>query len=175
MVGTSILHGGPAFPFLPRVIYDYIAREKMAVESNAGDVANPSTLHITRMVSVCVCVCQCYRFQAFCSNSLRHLILNSIWHVYTFSSYLIIQLDTATTDDQLQEVLAEPNVNEAVMSCGISKPISRLTIQNKEEVLKLLCLCDVLFDCKSAIDQFMNGLDEVNFVFKLGPNLNINM
>jgi len=53
MVGMSILHGGPGFPFLPRVIYDYIARDKMAVDSNAGDVANPSTRHIINLACLC--------------------------------------------------------------------------------------------------------------------------
>ena len=51
MIATSIIHGGLAFPFFPRVIYDYIALGKTAVDSNAGDVANPSTLHIIKMVS----------------------------------------------------------------------------------------------------------------------------
>ena len=52
MIATSIIHGGPVFPFFPRVIYDYIALGKTAVVSNAGDVANPSTLHIIKMVSL---------------------------------------------------------------------------------------------------------------------------
>lgn len=76
-----------------------------------------------------------------------------------------MQIDAATSNDELQETLTEPSVNEAVTACGISKPIIRLTVQDKEEVLKLLCLRDVLFDCKSAIDQFMEGLDEVRTFF----------
>ena len=31
MIATSIIHGGPAFPFFPRVIYDYIALGKTTV------------------------------------------------------------------------------------------------------------------------------------------------
>ena len=52
MVGTSILHGGPAFPFFPRSIYEYIARDQMAVDCDVADVANPSTLHIINMVHI---------------------------------------------------------------------------------------------------------------------------
>lgn len=64
--------------------------------------------------------------------------------------------------NQLREVFTDESVQEAVMTCGISKPINRLTTEDKPEFLKLLCLCDVLFDAKSAIDQFMEGLDQVD-------------
>ena len=47
------------------------------------------------------------------------------------------------------------------MECGTSKPVCQLTVSDKEEIVQLLCLRDVLFSCKSAIDQFMEGLDEV--------------
>ena len=47
------------------------------------------------------------------------------------------------------------------MTCGISKPVSQLTNEDKPELLKLLCLRVVLFDAKSAIDQFIEGLDQV--------------
>ena len=50
MIATSILHGGPAFPFLPRAIYDYIAHGQTAADCAVADVANPSTLHIINMV-----------------------------------------------------------------------------------------------------------------------------
>lgn len=53
MLATSILHGGP---FFPKVIYDYIAREQMAVTSTLADVANPETLQILNMVQNCMCI-----------------------------------------------------------------------------------------------------------------------
>lgn len=56
LLATSILHGGPAFPFFPKVIYDYIAREQMAVTSTLADVANPETLQILNMVQNCMCI-----------------------------------------------------------------------------------------------------------------------
>ena len=56
MLATSILHGGPAFPFFPKVVYDYIAREQMAITSTPADVANPETLHILSMVHRFACV-----------------------------------------------------------------------------------------------------------------------
>ena len=48
-----------------------------------------------------------------------------------------------------------------MISCGVTKAITQLNIHDKEEIVKLLCVRDVFFDCKSAIDQFVEGLDEV--------------
>ena len=51
MVSTSILHGGLAFPFFPKVIYDYMARDHIPVDCSVSDVANASTLKIIYLVS----------------------------------------------------------------------------------------------------------------------------
>lgn len=50
MIGTSILHGGQAFPFLPRAIYNYVSHGEMATDCTVSDVANSSTLHIAKKV-----------------------------------------------------------------------------------------------------------------------------
>ena len=68
------------------------------------------------------------------------------------------QIEMATTDDNLQCVLA---VCDAVVACGIIKSIASMTTDDKEEIVKLLCIRDVLFGPKSAIDQFVEGLDKV--------------
>ena len=52
-------------------------------------------------------------------------------------------------------------MRDTVIGCGISKPIAQLTTAYKDEIKKLICLRDVFFDSKSAIDQFKEGLDEV--------------
>ena len=56
MIGTSILHGGPAFPFLPKAIYGYIAHGWCAADCTVADVANPSTLQIINKVHVHACI-----------------------------------------------------------------------------------------------------------------------
>lgn len=50
MIGTSILHGGQAFPFLPRAIYNYISHGVMATNCTVSNVANSSTLRIVKKV-----------------------------------------------------------------------------------------------------------------------------
>ena len=82
----------------------------------------------------------------------------------------LVQIEKVRTNQQLQKVFAEESVQEAVMSCGLTKPINRLTKEDKAEILKLLCLRDVFFDAKSAIDQFIEGLDEVNVQAQLKHN-----
>ena len=44
---------------------------------------------------------------------------------------------------------------------GVTKAITQLNIHDKEEIVILICVRDVFFDCKFAIDQFVEGLYEV--------------
>jgi len=46
-----------------------------------------------------------------------------------------------------------------VIGCGINKVISHVTMGDKEEIIKLLCIHDVIVGCKSVIDQFIDGLN----------------
>lgn len=41
MIATSILHGGTAFPFFPRVLFDYIASGRMSMACTVNDIVNP--------------------------------------------------------------------------------------------------------------------------------------
>lgn len=74
---------------------------------------------------------------------------------------MLSQIESAKTDSKFQEVLSEQSVRDAVIGCGISKPITQLATAHKDEIKKLVCLRDVYFNSKSAIDQFKEGLDEV--------------
>ena len=71
------------------------------------------------------------------------------------------QISLVETNDELQKVFSEEIVREALIGCGITEPLAQLTLANREEVCTLLCLRDVIIGCKSAIDQFMDGLEEV--------------
>ena len=51
MVATAILHAGVAFPFLPKCVYNYIAKEQNPTVVSIADVANSSTLHVLNSVS----------------------------------------------------------------------------------------------------------------------------
>lgn len=72
-----------------------------------------------------------------------------------------MQISEAMTDAEIKNVFSDQSVRDALMMCGIKKCISNLTFNDKEEVMKLLCMQDVFFGSKSAIDQFLEGLDEV--------------
>ena len=96
MVGTSILHGGPAFPFFPRSIYEYMARDQMAVDCDVADVANPSTLHIINMVHIyyiwtTVCVCAILRFSPMLIYSMTFLNPQSILILNTGYAVILAQ------------------------------------------------------------------------------------
>lgn len=50
MIATSILHGGPGFPFFPRVLYDYLSQRRAVCRVTVGDVANPEILQVITKV-----------------------------------------------------------------------------------------------------------------------------
>ena len=50
MIATALLHGGPAFPFFHKCLYDYIARNYMVTDATSADVANPETLEVIKKV-----------------------------------------------------------------------------------------------------------------------------
>ena len=50
MIATSILHGGPAFPFFPKVIFDYMTCGKVSMACAVSDVANPDVEAIIKEV-----------------------------------------------------------------------------------------------------------------------------
>ena len=89
---------------------------------------------------------------------------DQVQKVSGISNFIITQIESATTDVKFREVLSKQAVCDAVIGCGISKPLAQLTTVYKDEIKKLICLRDVFFDSKSAIDQFKAGLDEVRSV-----------
>ena len=52
MIATSILHGGPAFPFFPKVIFDYMTSGKVSMACTVSDVANPDVEAIIKEVLI---------------------------------------------------------------------------------------------------------------------------
>ena len=67
---------------------------------------------------------------------------------------------TAATVDELQTVLCQ-HVLDAVMACGYTKFVGATQLSDKKEIVKLLCVREVVLGSKSAIDQFVQGLDQV--------------
>ena len=54
-----------------------------------------------------------------------------------------------------------------VLACGYTKPIARIVAEDRGEIVKLICLQQLLFMPKPAIDQFVEGLEEVSIAFIL--------
>ena len=72
-----------------------------------------------------------------------------------------MQIQAAATVDELQTVLCSQHVLDAVMACGYTKFVGATQLSDKEEIVKLLCVREVVLGSKSAIDQFVQGLDQV--------------
>ena len=64
----------------------------------------------------------------------------------------------------MHAALQEDIVTGAAHSLGITD----ITSSNKDRLVKLLSLREVIFNVKSSIDQFVEGLDEVHtFIFSV--------
>ena len=81
---------------------------------------------------------------------------------------MTLQIQGTTTEEELQTVLNTPHILDAVMACGYTKFIASTTLSDKEEIVKLLCMREVILGSKSAIDQFVEGLDKVGWKCYLG-------
>lgn len=55
MIATSIVNGGPGFPFLPKCIYDYIVRRRIDVDATIDDLTDFATGEVASKVYSCTC------------------------------------------------------------------------------------------------------------------------
>ena len=73
----------------------------------------------------------------------------------------LLQIQGATTEEEFQIILNTPHILNAVISCGYTKFSGSTMLSDKEEIVKLVCMREVVLGYKSAIDQFVEGLDKV--------------
>ena len=71
----------------------------------------------------------------------------------------LLQIQGATTEEEFQIIMNTPHILNAVMSCGYTKFIGSTMLSDREEIVKLLCVREVVLRPKSAIDEFVEGLD----------------
>ena len=55
MVATSIMNGGPGFPFLPKCLYEYIVQHKLDVNATRDDVASVEIFEVISKVCLLLC------------------------------------------------------------------------------------------------------------------------
>ena len=68
------------------------------------------------------------------------------------------QIEGSANTDELQAALRDESVLNKVVGCGLTKPIHTITSDAKKELANLQ---HVLLRPKSAIEQFLEGLNEV--------------
>ena len=92
-------------------------------------------IHVMLMVYFCI-------FQYTCRARVYHSF-------YT-------QMNEATTSESVQ-TLAKEHI-DIILECGYTKSITALTVDDKEDILKALCLHNIIFKCKAELDQMKEGL-----------------
>ena len=66
------------------------------------------------------------------------------------------QITKATTDNVVQSVASE--YSEMILESGFTKASSAITLADKEDMIKALCLPHIIFKCKGELDQLKEGL-----------------
>ena len=68
----------------------------------------------------------------------------------------------AVDDADIQLVLQDSCLADAIVQTGFSSPISSITIANRDSVIAALIDYNCLIKTKAMMDQFISGLDTSN-------------
>lgn len=103
MLATSILHGGPAFPFFPKVII-LLETKWQLLPHLLIDVAYPETLQILSMVHrfamyLSVCKSMCITLACICHADVRYIIGDRL-SIRLYPNSLIIPLTSTYACDK---------------------------------------------------------------------------
>lgn len=66
------------------------------------------------------------------------------------------QITQATTEGSVQSLAKE--YSEMVLESGFTKAASAITLADRENLIKSLCLHHTIFKCKAELDQLKEGL-----------------
>ena len=76
----------------------------------------------------------------------------------------------AEHDTQLQATLAIDEIKDFLLQTGFNKPITGLTLSNKEEIAHAMLDYHLIAKLKCAMDQFMEGLNEYQLLDNIRQN-----
>ena len=166
MVAHSILQGGPGLPCLhPAVFHTMVSGEaQLAVTTltenelpTAKDIPlNASTCDLLEMIDQ-VCTIVVTFSQAYCIITI---------------TFFLLQLDHASTVDEINTVIDDPRYAGILNSCGW--PTTKcITATSKTEFLQCLVHNEVIHKRLGAIQAFCQGLEHLNVVTLLRQNVDV--
>ncbi|XP_019857667.1 PREDICTED: G2/M phase-specific E3 ubiquitin-protein ligase-like [Amphimedon queenslandica] len=77
-------------------------------------------------------------------------------------SSLVLMICSAETVEELKSIFDDDTYANALFETGYKKPISSLTLHNKEELTNVISTYHTLIKVKAQIDQFVKGLESLN-------------
>ena len=69
---------------------------------------------------------------------------------------LSTQITEATTDESVRSFASE--YSDMLLESGFTKASSAITLADREDMIKSLCLHHIIFKCKGELDQLKEGL-----------------
>lgn len=89
--------------------------------------------------------------------------------VYTMFA-LLHQIESATTTEQLQELLSSEEFLSVCFECGYTKPHTQVSVEDKEDVIRIIALDYLVYRVQAEIDQLAEGLQVAGILKVLRDN-----
>ena len=91
-------------------------------------------------------------------------------YIYLF---MPTQINSATDDKSLQEIFYDSDTSGLLLETGYRKPLTCVTLNDREEIAVVLKLYHTLIKVKAEIDQFVDGLQclGIDWYIKQYPEL----
>lgn len=84
----------------------------------------------------------------------KHQILHTVPLTYAF-----LKICAASTDEELVAVMSEEEALSKATEAGYMKPLSRLEMSDKHDIISVLTTYHLFIKAKAAMDQFKEGLE----------------
>ena len=151
----SIIQDGVGFPVLTPAVYHYMV---------SGDITG-TTIADEHIPDAAV------KYMHRYLGGLPYLTIQVYCVDYLLC--MTLQIHSATDDKSLQEIFADNDTSDKLLETGYRKPLTSLTLNDREEIVGVLKLYHTLIKVKAEIDQFVEGLQclGIHGYMKLYPEL----
>ena len=82
------------------------------------------------------------------------------------------QIESTTTTEQIQQMLSSEEFLTLCFECGYTKPWTRVSIEDKEDVIRIIALDHLVYRVHAEIDQLAEGLQIAGVLQALKSNPN---
>lgn len=78
--------------------------------------------------------------------------------MYCMFTHIMHQIESPTTTEQIQQLIASEEFLSLCLDCGYAKPCTRIVIEDKEDIIQIIALDYLVHRVQAEIDQIAEGL-----------------